>query len=557
MRVIFTPSLNLSYSGLEEFQQHEFEGYVPKPSKSVSEDTSNKVKESPDALLVKELVLDDKLEKKTVFSTIAKIEFVRAKQQEKPVRKPDKYAKMYWSQSSRGNQRNWNNQKSQQLGSDFVMDNKACFVCGSFDHVQANCNYHQREMVVSGNNYTRVNYNYSTKKACPSAHRNIAPRAILMKIGLRPLNTARPINIAHPKTIVYSARPMPKVVNTARLNSAVVNAVRANQRHNYVDAPGISKNLMEDMLPLGEEPKEEKLLVKELLKLMCDKKNSVLFTDTGCFVLSLDFKLVDESQVLFKVPRKNNMYSVDVKNIVPKESLTYLVAKATLDESVLWHRRLGHSGVLTRRMTKTTNEQGFISVVYEGKTRENLHTYLFACFLSQEEPKKIIQALKDPTWIEAMQEELLQFKWNKKDERGIVIRNKVRLVAQGYTQEEGIDYDEFFALVARIKEIRLFLAYASFKDFVVYQMDVKSSFLYGKIEEEVYVCQPPGFEDPEFPKRVYKRGQIDKTLFIKRVKSDILLVQVYVDDIIFGSTKKILCTEFEKLMHKKFQMSSI
>ncbi|GJX37140.1 putative ribonuclease H-like domain-containing protein [Tanacetum coccineum] len=154
-------------------------------------------------------------------------------------------------------------------------------------------------------------------------------------------------------------------------------------------------------------------------------------------------------------------------------------------------------------------------------------------------------------------------KWvyrNKKDERGIVIMNKARLVTQGYTQEEGIDYDEVFAPVARIKAIRLFLAYASFKDFVVYQMDVKSAFLYGKIEEEVYVCQPPGFEDPQFPDKVYKvekRGQIDKTLFIKRVKGDILLVQVYVDDIIFGSTKKGLCTEFEKLMQKKFQMSSM
>ncbi|GJV02492.1 ribonuclease H-like domain-containing protein [Tanacetum coccineum] len=130
-------------------------------------------------------------------------------------------------------------------------------------------------------------------------------------------------------------------------------------------------------------------------------------------------------------------------------------------------------------------------------------------------------------------------KRNKKDERGIVIRNKARLVAQGYTQEEGIDYDEVFAPVARIEAIRLFLAYASFKDFVVYQMDVKSTFLYGKIDEKVY------------------RGQIDKTLFIKRVKGDILLVQVYVDDIIFGSTKKGLCTEFQKLMHKKFQMSTM
>ncbi|GKD51012.1 putative ribonuclease H-like domain-containing protein, partial [Tanacetum coccineum] len=99
---------------------------------------------------------------------------------------------------------------------------------------------------------------------------------------------------------------------------------------------------------------------------------------------------------------------------------------------------------------------------------------------------------------------------NKKDERDIVIKNKERLVAQGYTQEEGIDYDEVFAPIARIEAIRLFLAYASFKDFVVYQMDVKSAFLYGKIEEEVYVCQPPGFEDPDFPDRVYK---VEKTLY--------------------------------------------
>ncbi|GJU42150.1 ribonuclease H-like domain-containing protein [Tanacetum coccineum] len=98
-------------------------------------------------------------------------------------------------------------------------------------------------------------------------------------------------------------------------------------------------------------------------------------------------------------------------------------------------------------------------------------------------------------------------KWvfrNKNDEMGIVIRNKARLVTKGYTQEEGIDYDEVFSPVARIEAIRIFLAYASFKDFVVYQMDVKSAFLYGKIEEEVYVCQPPGFEDPYFPDRVYK-----------------------------------------------------
>ncbi|KAJ9550759.1 hypothetical protein OSB04_014804 [Centaurea solstitialis] len=218
----------------------------------------------------------------------------------------------------------------------------------------------------------------------------------------------------------------------------------------------------------------------------------------------------------------------------------------------------------------------------QSKSLPNPHLSMISVFLSQTEPKKAHDAMKDPSWIEAMQEELL----NKTDERGIVIKNKARLVAQGYTQEEGIDYDDVFAPVARIEAIRLFLAFASYKGFKVYQMDVKSAFLYGTIDEEVYVSQPPGFEDPKYPDKVYKlrkalyglhqaprawydtlssyllenkfeRGVIDKTLFIKRTKTDMLLVQIYVDDIIFGSTKDDMCKEFEELMHKKFKMSSM
>ncbi|GJR69695.1 putative ribonuclease H-like domain-containing protein [Tanacetum coccineum] len=1014
LKSLFAPlTIDLSNFSLEEFQQPVFEGYGPKASKSVCKDTSNEVKKTLDAPLGKKLVSEK--EKQTVFPT--KIESV--KQQEKPARKPVKYAKMYRSQKPRGNQRNWNNLKSQQLGGDFVMYNKACFVCGSFDHVQAHCNYHQREGMVNGNNYTRVNYNYSAKKAHPNSHRNMTPRAVLMKTGLKPLNTARPVNTAHPKTTVYRARPMscfsklaqstvkrpyqsrttltnknfnqkvntakekvytakPKAVNTARPTSAVVNAVRANQGHSqkedqgYVDS-GCSRHMTGNMsylsdfkefdggyvtfgggarggritgkgtLKTGKLDFEDVYFVKELqfnlfsVSQMCDKKNSVLFTDIACFVLSPDFKLPNE------------------------KSLTCLVTKATLDESMLWHRRLSHinfksinklvkdnlvrglpakcfendqtcvaflkgkqykasckskihnsvtqplfmlhidlfgptfvsnlmnkkyclvvtddysrfiwvfflaskdetsdilknfiteienivdkkvkiircdnetefknrvmnefcekkgikrelsvaktpqqngvterrnrtlikaartmladfklpttfwaeavntacyvqnrviivkpynktpyelfrgrtptlsfmrpfgchvtilntldhlgkfdgksddgfiigysltskafrvynirtkkveenlhirflenkpiitgdgpkwlfdidsltksmnyvpvvggtnsndfagseesngaghtsketefsqdyivmplwkdgsmfdsssknssndepqpssnaekkddegvskasgfsdqeqpesstlnintvsptvittrsnhsqnvsdmfslgrsatleathadlfsdeteidmsnlttsyqvpttpntrihkdhslnlvigdtqSGVQTMGMIKNTNEHGFISAVYEGKTHENLHTCLFACFISQEEPNRIAKALK---------------LGNKKNERGIVTRKKVRLVTQGYTQEEGIDYDEVFALVARTEAIRLFLAYASFMSFMVYQMDVKSAFLYGTIKEEVYVCQPLGFKDPDYPDKVYK-----------------------------------------------------
>ncbi|GKB62879.1 putative ribonuclease H-like domain-containing protein, partial [Tanacetum coccineum] len=220
-----------------------------------------------------------------------------------------------------------------------------------------------------------------------------------------------------------------------------------------------------------------------------------------------------------------------------------------------------NSAPQTRRMTKNLEEHGLFSSVQQRTNHKDFQNCLFACFLSQEEPKKLqeVWTLVDlPNGKRA-----IGIKWvfmNKKDERGIVIKNKARLVAQGYTQEERIDYDEVFAPVARIEAIRIFLAYASFKDFVVYQMDVKSAFLYSKIEEEVYFYQPPGFEDPNFPDRVYK---IEKALYRLHQaprawgKDDILLVQVYVDDIIFGSTKKSLCTEFEKMMHKKFQMSSM
>ncbi|GJY52331.1 putative ribonuclease H-like domain-containing protein, partial [Tanacetum coccineum] len=126
---------------------------------------------------------------------------------------------------------------------------------------------------------------------------------------------------------------------------------------------------------------------------------------------------------------------------------------------------------------------------------------LFACFLSQLEPSSVAQALNGPAWVEAMQEEMQQF-INQKVWQ--LVRNKARLVAQGHRQEEGIDYDEVFAPVARIEAIRLFLAFASYMGFMVYQMDVKSAFLYGEIEEEVYVTQPKGFEDPHFPKHVYR-----------------------------------------------------
>ncbi|GJU94800.1 putative ribonuclease H-like domain-containing protein [Tanacetum coccineum] len=800
------------------------------------------------------------------------------------------------------------------------------------DDSLAHCKYHQRERVVYGNNYNRVYYNYTTNRTHPNAQRNMVPRAVLMKIGLKPFNTTSTVNTAHPKSIVFSAKPMscfsksaqstvkrsyqsksvltnkrftqtnntvkakgvntarPKAANTARPQSAVVNAVRVNQANAVKASACWGKPLMDDKgfvdrrnmtgniaylsnfkefdgvyVTFGGEAHGGRIFGKGTLKTdnldfedvyfvnelkfnlfsvsqMCDKKNYVLFTDTECLVLSPNFKLPNESQILLKIPRKDNMYSFDMKNIVPKESLTYLVAKATLDESMLWHRRLGHinfkninkivkdnlvrekgirreysvartpqqNGVAKMRNrtlieaartmladsklpttfwakavstacyvqnrvlvvkphNKTPYElfRGFkpalsfmrqfgchVTILntldhlgkFDGKSDEcffknkpmiegngpkwlfdidsltqsmnyvpvaagtnsnesagtqgNLNVGTFTAtsqdcivmpiwkdasyfdspskkvgnddpksvvdnpkkdeegpnnenndkdkskddsspkedntanqqvntaslelntsslelitvdsLVNIEEPKRISKALSDPSWVEAMLEELLhKAKFN--DERSLLP-------------------------VARIEAIRLFLAYASFMGFMVYQMDVKSAFLYGQIEEEVYVCQPLGFEDPDHPDKVYKvvkalyglhqapracstkeelwlqvqqrkdgifisqdkyvddilrkfnytdvksastpvdlekplvkdgdgtdvdehlyRSMIGSLMYLTASRLNIMFAikEVYVDDIIFGSTNKELCTAFEKLIKDKFQMSSM
>nr|GEU98211.1 hypothetical protein [Tanacetum cinerariifolium] len=769
--------------------------------------------------------------------------------------------------------------------------------------------------------------------------RYVVPTAVLTQSKLVSINDVRPVSTAvsktsvtrprHDKTIVtkpnspprrhINRSPSPKS-NTFPLKVTAVKAPMGNPKHALKDKrvidSGCSRHMIRNMSYLsdfkelnggyvvfGGNPKGGKIsrkgkirtgkldfddvyFVKELkfnlfiISQMCDKKNSALFTDTECLVLSFEFKLPDENQVLLRVPRENNMYNVNLKNIVPSGDLTCLFAKPTLDEFNLWHRRLGHinfktmnklvkglenqlslkvkairsdngtklknndlnqfcgmkgikrefslprtpqqNGIAERKngtlieaartmladsllpipfwaeavntacyvqnrvlVTKPQNktpyellhgrtpsisfirpfgcpvtilntldsldkfdrkvDEGFLVGyyvsrkafrVFNSRTRivqETLHvnflenkpnvigsgpTWLFdidiltktmnyqpvtagnqsnpsagvqeqfdaekageeivqqyvlfpvwsfefedlsdnsidednaACTLvpavrqlspnntntfsaaeleditysddeddvsakadfnnletfitvspipttrahkdhhvtqiigdlssatqTRKEPKRVHQSLKDPSWIEAIQKELLQFKMQKvwvlvdlpHGKRAIGGRNC---------------YEQVFAPVVRIEAIRIFLAYASFMGFMVYQVDVKSAFLYGTIEEEVYVCQPRGFEDLDYPDKVYKvvkalyglhqaprawyetlanyllengfqRGKIDQTLFIKRQKGDIMLVQIYVDDIIFGSTNKDLCKSFEKLMKEKFQMSLI
>ncbi|XP_019173231.1 PREDICTED: uncharacterized protein LOC109168701 [Ipomoea nil] len=221
--------------------------------------------------------------------------------------------------------------------------------------------------------------------------------------------------------------------------------------------------------------------------------------------------------------------------------------------------------------------------------RDYLQLAGYSCYTSQIEPKNVKEALTDEHWIKAMQEELGQYQMdlcNKTDAAGNIARNKARLVTQGYSQIEGIDYDETFAPVARLESIRLLLSIACALKFKLFQMDVKTAFLNGYLSEDIYVAQPKGFEDPHHPDYVYKlqkalyglkqapkawyerltqyllqnnykRGGSDKTLFIKRSGKHITIAQVYVDDIVFGSTQPGETDQLVKVMQQEFEMSMI
>nr|GEV76269.1 retrovirus-related Pol polyprotein from transposon TNT 1-94 [Tanacetum cinerariifolium] len=266
--------------------------------------------------------------------------------------------------------------------------------------------------------------------------------------------------------------------------------------------------------------------------------------------------------------------------LIPPLPITSMVAQApqdrwSKDKHIKLVNIIGNPGarMLTRAMSKE------LSVA-------SAHECLFVDFLSEEELKRN----KVRTLVPAPYGKIIiGSKWvfmNKRDKTGIVIKNKARLIAQGYNQQEVIDYDETFALVARLKAIRIFLAFAIYMNFIVYEIDVKSALLNGKIKEEVYVKQPPGFESSTFPNHVCKlekalygvkqaprawyetlsafltehkfvRGNIDNTLFIYKTQTDVILVQIYVDDIIFGSTSTKLCKQFAKLMTQRYEISMI
>nr|GEZ22558.1 hypothetical protein [Tanacetum cinerariifolium] len=255
--------------------------------------------------------------------------------------------------------------------------------------------------------------------------------------------------------------------------------------------------------------------------------------------------------------------------------------EATSDQSLstdIIHTIVHPDHQIFEHNSKWTKDHPLENIIYELSrpisTRLQLHEQALFCyydaFLTSVEPKTYKDALTQSCWIEAMQEELNEFECLEIDELGGILKKKARLVAHGYRQEEGIDFEESFAPVARLEAIRIFLAYTAYMNMVVYQMDVKTAFLNGNLREEVYVSHPDGFVDPDNPNHVYNlkkalyglkqaprawydmlssflisqdfsKGSVDPTLFIRRNDNDLLLVQIYVDDIIFAaSTPKLV-----------------
>ncbi|GJU13364.1 putative ribonuclease H-like domain-containing protein [Tanacetum coccineum] len=376
-------------------------------SKSLNKLLENDSKENSDDSVVKDQVSEDtssfvesplNVDKETVFLADKKKEFVKSKNHKKPVKKSV-----------------------------------------SFDHIQAHCKYHQREMMVYGNNYKKANYNYTTNKTHPNAQRNMVPRAVLMKSGLKPFNIARKVNTAHPKSTVFSAKPMSHFSTIAQ---------------SIVRRPFQSKTVL-------------------------SKKRFTHKVNTA------------------KAQAVNTARPKAVKTARPNSAVVNAVRGKPL-----------------------MDDKGFVNSGCSRHMTGNI-TYL-------------------------------------------------------------LDFKEFIVVMLHLGEEHMVVEFLVYVGFLVYQMDVNSAFLYRTIEEEIYVTQPPRFKDPDNPDKVYKVvkelyrlhqaprawyetlanyllgngfkiGKIDQTLFIKKQKGEILLVQVYVDDIISGSTNKELCTGMVKNLENKYK----
>ncbi|GJW29707.1 ribonuclease H-like domain-containing protein [Tanacetum coccineum] len=484
-QVYSPPQRDLSWTGLPEFVDDTVTDYTrPTPSVDVSKDVRSDLDGNNTSIFE---------QGETSGSNMSRpmIKFVKESgcpnaikiNNTENTRKPTvKYAEMYRDTSKspkvRGNQRNWNNLKSQQLGKDFLMQNKACYKCGYFDHLASNCGI----WVAKGETWPRGNYSQNNVKS-PSTHKSMTPRAVLLKSGSKPIVVNKPkMNVAQPtmtsfkiahsnikrpferKTAAKNQNWVPKVptgrtkIPTVGLNVPTSKPTGAAdlgnkgkavsmtfKKYQYINTQGRLKSVMawvpkenefsflcratlmikdirtvitgKGIIKTGKLEFDNVYFVKELkynlfsVSQICDNKNSVLFTDSECLVLGKDFN-VDDYHVLLRTPRQHNMYSIDLNNIVPHKNLTCLIAKASVDESMMWHRRLGHLNFKTmNKLVRNNLVRGLPS-----KSFENDHTCV-ACLKGKRHKDSFVT------------DDFSRFTWTfflkSKDETGSILRNLI------------------------------------------------------------------------------------------------------------------------------------
>nr|GEU60410.1 uncharacterized mitochondrial protein AtMg00810-like [Tanacetum cinerariifolium] len=503
------PKPDLVYPSLDDFVV-EFvgESIVEKPT--IESNKPKTIRKENGALIIEDWVSksedEDEPKLQIVKANFTKIEFVKPKNNRKPVEqiRQDTY------RSIRGNKRNWNQQMSQKLRSDFEIFNKAChqdlkdkgvIESGCSRHMTGNRSYLTDYEEIDGGFLTFGGYSTNSK-----AFRVFNSRTRIVEENLHVKFSETTPNIAESgPNWIFDIDALTKSMNYKLVvagnqsNGSTCKAkVETVPDKDYILLPlwnqdPLFSSSSKDSPGDGFNPsrKEEQKDVKDL-----GNKDSE--------VPSL------------KEPRVNQDNDANVNSTNNINTISPTINAAGLEDNAveenIVYRCADDPNILDlEEISRFSNAEDDDT----GADMNNLDTYFQVSLvpttrIHKDHPlNQVIGDVQSAIQTRSMSKNLEEY-GNKMDERGIVIKNKVRLVAQGYTQEEEIDYDEVFSPVSRIKAIRLFLAYASLKDFVVYQMDIKSAFLYGQIEEEVYVCQP-GFEDPNFPNIVYKFGFDVKT----------------------------------------------
>nr|GEW56460.1 hypothetical protein [Tanacetum cinerariifolium] len=341
-QVYSPPKKDMSWTRLLEFVDDTITDYSrPSPAiESNSDDLQNRnssvteTGESSSTILYKPTIKFVKAAEKPTETKTDKVETIR--------KTSIKYAEMYRKTSKRsnvrGNQRNWNNLKTQQLGKNFLTKNKACYNCGCFDHLSYDCG----KWVDQGKSWGKNIY----------THKSRSPRTVFHKHGRPPMRTNRPnMNGGQPKR-TYFSKPAHSCVSRPFQRRSTGNSKNYIDDKGYWDSGGC-KITGKGTIKTAKLEFENVYFVKDLrynlfsVSQICDNKNSVLFTNSKYIVLGQNFKLTDDTNVLLRTPRQHNMYSIDLNNVFPHKDLTCLVAKASADECMLWHRRLGHLNIKT------------------------------------------------------------------------------------------------------------------------------------------------------------------------------------------------------------------